>query len=145
MAMNAKSFKLLESNFTQAQRMRFMLASLYGCNVDVEMRAFLLKANEEELNCWMNIQQAFYSTKGNNLRLKDLAKKAEIEFLKLKAFEEGRSYAYELHPAQVSSQGVKLRESKNPYRHNEAFSEEVREAWSDGFQSSFEVISGESW
>lgn len=145
MALNAKSFQLIEADLKQAQRMRFMLASLYGANVDVEMRAFLLQANEEEMACWMNIQQAFYSTKGNNLRLKKLADKANIEFHKIKAFEEGRSYAYELHPAQVSSQGVELRESKNPYRNNEAFPDEVRAAWTAGFQSSFEVISGESW
>jgi len=145
MALNAKSFQLLESNYQAAQRMRFMLASLYGANVDVNMRAFLLQANEEEMACWVNIQKAFYSTKGNNLRLKELADKASLEFFKNKAYEEGRSYAYKLPPEEVSAEGVVLRETKNPYRHNEAFSEEVKNAWSDGFQSSFEVISGESW
>ncbi|MDX1352378.1 MAG: hypothetical protein R3254_05145 [Thiomicrorhabdus sp.] len=78
--MNAKSFQLLESDDNQAQRMRFMLASLYGTKVDVDMGAFLLKASEQEMHCWLDIQKAFYSTKGHNLRLKALADKASVEF-----------------------------------------------------------------
>jgi len=145
MALNAKSFQLIETQSPQSQRMRFMLAKLYGAHMDVDMRGFLLQANEEEMTCWTDIQQAFYVTKGNNFRLKKLAEQANIEFQTQQAFEEGRSCAYDLLPALVADKGVTLRESKNPYLKNDAVPPEVAQAWTAGFKNAFEVISGESW
>ena len=145
MALNAKSFKLIEAQIVQSQRMRFMLAKLYGAAIEVEMRGFLLQANEEEMACWTDIQKAFYATKGDNLRLKKLAEKASLEYQVLAAFEEGRTFAYNLPAEQVAEEGVALRESKNPYRSDETMPEEVKRAWTAGFQNAFEVISGESW
>lgn len=145
MALTARSFQLIEAHNAQAQRLRYMLAKLYGANIDIEMRGFLLQANEEELTCWIGIQQAFYATQGDNLRLKDLAHKAHIEYQCEQAFAEGRHCAYQLAPAEVAERGVQLRETKNPYRHNEAIDPQVTQAWTDGFQNAFEVIAGESW
>lgn len=145
MALNAKSFKLIEAQTPQSQRLRFMLAKLYGADMDVEMRGFLLQADEEEMTCWMDVQRAFYVTKGDNLRLKNLAEKAKIEYQTQQAFEEGRSFAYDMLPALVADKGVTLRESKNPYLKNDSVPPEVAQAWTAGFQNAFEVIAGESW
>jgi len=145
MALNAKSFQLIEAQTIQSQRLRFMLAKLYGASLDLEMRGFLLQASEEEMRCWTNIQTVFHTTKGDNLRLKQLAEKARIEFQAEQAFEEGKAYAYAMSAEQVAEEGVKLRESANPYTDQDIFSEEVALAWTAGFQNAFEVISGESW
>ena len=145
MALNAKSFQHIEAQTPQSQRLRFLLAKLYGADIDVDVRGFLLQASEEEVTCWVDVQKAFYVTKGGNLRLKTLADQAKIEYQTKQAFEEGRSFAYDMLPALVADKGVTLRESKNPYINNDAVPPEVAEAWTAGFQNAFEVISGESW
>ena len=145
MALNAKSFQLIEADTAQSQRLRFLLATLYGEQIDVDMCGFFMNATEEEITCWLNIQKVFYTTKGDNLRLKGLADNAKLEYQAQKAFEEGRAFAYEMLPNVVAVDGVKLRETKNPYRNNKACPEVVKKAWTEGFQNAFEVISAESW
>ena len=146
MALNAKSFQLIEAKNAQSQRMRFMLAKLYGANLEVDVRGFLLQANDEEMACWLNIQKVFYATKGHNLRLQQLAENARLEHQIEHAYEQGRRFAYTLLPEDVAENGIEWRESKNPYQQTaQDTPDAVKLAWTAGFQNAFEIITAESW
>ncbi|BBP43165.1 hypothetical protein [Thiosulfativibrio zosterae] len=145
MALTVKHFQLMEADYGMAKKLRYLLAHLYGFDVEVSCRDFLVQAGEAEQDTWVAIQKAFAQTKGANIRLQQLAEKANLEYQVEQAYEAGRVCAQELLPAQLIARGMELRYSKNPYWQKADVPEQVQQAWSDGFQEYLELTREESW
>lgn len=136
---------ILQTQNSQSKRLRFMLAKLLGSSLDIDLRGFMMQASAEEFQAWLEIQQCFVATKGDDEQLKALEKEARLEYQQENAFEQGRKYAFSLPANEVAEHGLQWRESKNPYLHDDIMPTAVKEAWTAGFQSALEVIAGESW
>lgn len=145
MALTVKHFQLMESDYSMAKKLRYLLAHLYGYDVSVSCRDFLIQAAEAEQDAWLAIQRAYALTKGANIRLQQLAEQAYLEYQTEQAYEAGRVCAQALLPAQLIARGTELRYAKNPYWQNPNYPEAVQQAWSDGFQSYLELMREESW
>ena len=145
MSLSKATTDILNRENTQSKRLRFMLAKLYGANINIELRGFLLQATNEELESWQAIQNLFCQHKGELEELKNLAEKARIEYLTETAFEQGRKYAYSMPPADIAEHGLTWRETKNPHIKDPIALPEIKQAWTAGFQNAFEIISAESW
>lgn len=145
MALSTTQNKLVHSKNNQSKRLRFLVAKLNGAKVEIDLHAFIVQANEEELACWLAIQKEFHQTKGQDNELQQIAQAGQLEYEIERAFEEGRRFAYSQAPDEVAEFGMTWRESKNPYLKNDLASPEVSRAWTEGFKNALEVIVGESW
>ena len=145
MELNSSQLNLIKTNSNQSKRLKALLANLYGFDVAIDLHTFIQTASESEWQCWLAIQTISYQTGFNSPQLTQLSQEIGLELASERAFEEGRSAAYALPPEQVAEYGLSWRYSKNPYTSQEGVAVEIEQAWKEGFQNAFEVITGESW
>lgn len=145
MPINNKTKKFLESSFSSKTKLYKLIAKLHGVDIEIDLHAFVLQASKEEMQTWIDIQEVFYLTKGQDKELIQIAETAKEEALVEKAFAEGRSYAFSLDPVSIEENSSLIRDSKNPYKDLSLYSLKIKLAWIDGFQNAVGVILGESW
>ncbi len=146
MALTVNDFRLIDSDYGYAKKIRYTLGHLFGLRSPSCLPELLLQGSSDEVDVVMRLLKAFSETKTQNQRLRDIAEKGQREFELEQAFEEGRQYAIKQPMQMLKDHGLDWRYSKNPYHTDKDLADEDKfDAWSNGFKAHFDVACCEAW
>lgn len=146
MSLSAQDFKLIESDYAYARKIRFTLAHLFGLRAPSRLPELLMQGTEAEIEVVLRLLRAFALTKNRNQRLREIAERGLHEYAVEQAFEEGREFALKQPLQMLQAEGLNWRYSKNPYRVGSEQADAAKaDAWTDGFKAYFDVVCVESW
>lgn len=146
MALTVNDFRLINSDYAYAKKVRFTLGHLFGLGSPSCLPELLLQGSKEEVDVVLRLLGAFAETKTQNQRLRDIAEKGLHEYELEVAFAAGRDYAIKQPIQMLQEHGLEWRYTKNPYKTDGQTPDTQKyDAWSDGFKSHFDVACCEAW
>lgn len=146
MALTVNDFRLIDSDYAYAKKIRFTLGHLFGLGSPSCLPELLLQGSKEEVDVLLRLLKAFSETKTQNQRLRDIAEKGLREYEVEQAYEEGRNYAIKQPAQMLQEHGLQWRYTKNPFKAEGSMPDEAKfDAWSNGFKAHFDVACCEAW
>lgn len=146
MALSVSDFRLIESDYGYAKKIRCTLGHLFGFRSPSCLPELLLQGSADEVDTVLRLLGVFAETKTQNQRLREIAERGWQEFELEQVYEEGRQYAIKQPMQMLKDHGLEMRYSRNPYRAGtEKANEAKADAWTDGFKAHFDVACCEAW